>query len=196
MSGTGEQIVQALQSVRAFHTSVAKLLNVATSTIAEHGWAVPSRTAACGSNGSKSASNPRYWMPEDGFQFYRNKANRAYLAFVAVIFDDAKNPDLVTEPITSAGWLRFTNDGPGALGECYAPWCRTALIAGGSTNTSGQWRDVEASLIPYHTYYQIESARVMACPLMSIGSEEDLTRRIVEPLLNELAMIGPKAVEP
>ena len=186
MNDKGSHIVKSLQSIRDFHADVAKLLQAATSIVAEGGWVIPGRASACGSGGSKAIYSARYWMPEDAFQFYRNESNTTLLAYVSVVFDDVKNPENVPEPFASAGWLQFASGGPGSQGEYQYPWCRLAMTASSELHLDGQWREVDAKAIDPKGYYPVERARTMACPLLSIGNEEELKTLIVEPLLDDL----------
>ncbi len=202
MNNMGQEIVKSLQSVRDFHSAVAKLLQIANSKLAESGWMVPVRSASCGSRGSKAIYNARYWMPEDGFQFYRNENVKSVLAFVAVIFDDVARPELVTSPIATCGWLRFIEGGPGASAEYQYTWCRIALTNDTFLASEGQWLDIPSQSILQSAYYQIDSARALARPLMSIQSESDLNTAILSPLLVELktnaaptAMLEPKPID-
>jgi hypothetical protein len=190
MNDIGQEIVKSLQSVRDFHASVAKLLQIATSRLAELGWMVPVRSASCGSRGSKAVYNARYWMPEDGFQFYRNENAKSVLAFVAVVFDDAARPELVTSPIATCGWLRFLEGGPGASGEYQYTWCRIALANDACLALEGQWQEVPPQIIQQSNYYQIESARALVRPLMSIQSQADLETEVLTPMINELNAIA------
>ena len=122
MGDKATQLVDSMQSTRDFHARLGKLLQAATSAVAQNGSAVPGRAAACGSSGPKSLYSPRYWIPEDAFQFYRKNVDASVLAFVSVVFDDVQKPARIVQPFVSAGWFQFAPGRPGAAGEHQYTW--------------------------------------------------------------------------
>jgi hypothetical protein len=180
------QLIKSMQSVRDFHANVGKLLQAATSAVAESGWIVPSRAAACGSTSSKAVYSPRYWIPEDAFQFYRKETDTSLLAFISVVFDDVQKPARIIQPFASAGWFQFAPGGLGAAGTYEYPWCRLSLFNDEELCVDGKWRDVEPKKIDMKGNYLLERARVLAYPLFSIQSESDLETHIIKPLLGDL----------
>ena len=187
MNEQGSQIVAGLKTVREFHASAAKLLQLATAKMNEQGWTVPIRSAACGSRGSKALYNAAYWLPEDAFQFYRHETQPLVLAYIALIFDDAEDESRVTEPIITTGKITFAAEGKGANGEYHYPWCRTILSAEKAQRTSGQWTHQQPSEVVYGSYYQVESFELLGSDLIAIQYESSLVTAIVGPLLDRLA---------
>ena len=115
-----------------------------------------------------------YWLPEDGFQFYRHETQPLVLAYIALIFDDAEDESRVTEPIITAGKITFAAEGKGASGEYHYPWCRTILSVEKDLRTSGQWIQQQSSEVVYGSYYQVESFELLGSDLIAIQDESSL----------------------
>ena len=186
MSEKGKKIAESLRGVSDFYVEVAKLLAHATSTITNEHWEVAS-SAASGSEGSKAIHSPRYWMPEDAFQFYRHKTNILRVAFVAVIFNDVRRPKVVEEPFVTAGWLRCSPRSSIPNKQILLSWCRLSLDSGCELELGGSWLDIAPEVIDKKGKYHIDQARTMAYPLTAINSETELTEMVVDPLIAELS---------
>ena len=178
MNTNGSQIVKSFRNLREFHSSVAKMLQTATNLMGEKNFLVPSRASACGSSTSKAIYASLFWMPEDAFQFYRIESNPTLLAYVAVLFDDVRQPETVKEPLATVGWIQFSASSPATKGDYQYQWCRLCLSVDEYDSKFEEWADVNSMAIDAKGYYEVDIARTMSCALLSIKNEDDVDKKL------------------
>lgn len=184
----GTNIVAAVRSLQAFFEEAAKLLKHGSSLMAASGWSV-ARSAACNSEGSKSVDWPRYWAPEDAFQFYVDEPDSFRLAYLSIIFDDIKQRGRISVPLVSCGWMSFSQDYQYRSDKFSYRWCRLALAIEDSLEPDGVFRDVTKKKVDSKDPDRVLIARTMALPLLKIANNRDLDELAISPLLADLDQI-------
>lgn len=181
MTVSGVDIHRAVSSIRQLHRQVALLLQSADQYLVdERGYAI--MVNACRDYGSANVDSPDEWMPNLVFRFYKPKpADASVVAFVSVILcPRAPEAHAVpyTEPIVSAGWVRFAEPPNGFDAKRYfwASIITEARVPRDGTVHRARGEGTKACL-EYGCF---------AVPLVSIGGTDDLVGRVLDRLCKEI----------
>lgn len=190
MKETSEDVVACFRELREFCENVGALLTEANELMKgagwEHIWKFTPVIQVC----TKLDDDATCWLPDTFFCYYENNDSHL-LPFIAVLVDDLYaddyDPDRVTEPLITAGWLGYPS-GTNAKDEWdkdygvhYSHlWMKDRRDDG--TFCSGEARDVweddetEAGV----------TISTFAVPLDQIESSDDLEEKVVRPLLDRI----------
>jgi hypothetical protein len=108
MSEDGKNIIALLQQLRRLCEEIGLLLGTADRLMSDVAWSATDINYVFA--GLKyTLANPRLWIPQDFFRFYRNDKFGHVLAFVSVVLDDEKNASTLKEPLLTAGWFDYSS---------------------------------------------------------------------------------------
>ncbi len=182
--------IEAFQGIRKFLVNVGKLLQSSNTQMGKHGWIVPPRSSAVGSETSHAVDCPQLWLPTDAFQFYRSEKHFNVLAFVSVLFDDIRQPEKLEEPLVRAGYFVFKNSENRDVPNYDYGWCRVSLYELGVA----PWNDIAPKILDPREYYNVAAGRIFSKPLLEITSDDQLLNDVVTPLLDELRKNFPPEI--
>lgn len=177
MSDEGCDIYRAVDQVRALFTELALLLSTAESLLTTSGWHSTGTAPAAG--GSISLDYPRRWVPEYVHRFVTHPRHSGLLGFVAVIVENLEKPDLLTEPLVSAGWVDFGDK----VGDWWVETARwhlyhPARVDDGVTRTFRPPASWSAKVRD-----NVHGICTLGLPLVSITNVRAVEERIVRPFL-------------
>jgi len=191
MSNDGENVIATLQQTRRFFGEVAKLLQTADAAMANGSWSTCDSKAITPSTTINAADE---WLPELAFRYYENEDQKHLLPFIAVLFDyedEEIKLKRLREPLLSAGWYNY---GAGEEVDDYWYYDATIHVYIRERDAEGKWQKSDRTIFPKS--WGIRTAvgcRSMALPLLSFESAEDLTQRVVKPLLEDIQTVCGKA---
>ena len=193
ISNDGENVITTLQQTRRFLGEVAKLLQTADAAMEDRSWSTLGSQAV---TTSSTVNNADEWLPQFAFRYYENEEQRHLLPFIGVLFDyydEEIKLKRLQEPLLTAGWYDY---GPGGEREDYILWNAVIHVYVAGWKADGKWHQSDPRKIfpkswsPTRTAVRCQS---LALPLMSFASAEDLTQRVVEPLLEDIQSFSGKA---
>lgn len=179
----GPALMEALQGVQQLYAQVALLLRTADehlvgeARLAGMGW-----SRATG-EGSASMNDPAGWLPSYVARFFYTEDPHV-IAFVSVCLVDRPGDRFVrpfTEPLVSAGWVRFEAPAPRPWRAFW--WAKMPHwtdhprdgTMSRSTGLAGQ-PDANGAV----------EQRCLALPLVEISTTQQLIRRVLEPMVATL----------
>jgi hypothetical protein len=192
-SKDGENIIATLSQARKFLGEVAKLLRTADAAMEDASWSAKVNQAV---TVSKSLNDADEWLPYFAFRFYENEDQKHLLPFIAVLFDyydEDMKVKMLEEPLLTAGWHDYST---GGKIEDHSFYCAVIHVyireweADGKGHPSNprtifsKWSNMRTAA---------ERCRSFALPLMSFASADDLTQRVVDPLLEDIKSFSGKA---
>lgn len=179
MTGTdGAAIADMMKQLRRLCGEIASLTEAADAIMDEHGWTL--KTNYCCSFGWIPA-RPNAWFPDDVFRFYGTAADRRYLLFVAVMLSNRDEPELLEEPLVTAGLL---DAGSGKEFLDWSYWYAHMHVWQKGRTDDGKIyestrKEMEAGPKDYY-----ETVHTLAVPLTSISDVEALQSRVIDPIRN------------
>lgn len=191
MSQTGQDILEAVRSMRKLMEDVGLLLQTAASELEQSGWEAFGTNAATADT-SSSINNPRKWMPRYAFRFATHPQRPGVLAFVSVILDHASELDLVREPLAGAGWMTYAKETVTPDDMWY--WHARIHLWLPGRKDDGSLIRADAEDLPKSWNVSFKEVSTLAVPLVEIVNAEAIRRRITGPL--EQAPGRPAATEP
>jgi hypothetical protein len=192
MSNDGENVIATLQQTRRFLGEVAKLLQTADAAMENGSWSTYDSKAVRPSTTINTADE---WLPEFAFRYYQNEDQKHLLPFIAVLFDyedEEIKLKRLREPLLTAGWYDY---GTGGTFEDYSFWDAVIHVYVREWEADGKWHQSDPRTI-FPKSWGIRTAvrcRSLALPLMSFASAEDLTQRVVKPLLEDIQSFSGNA---
>jgi len=182
----GPDIHEAMLSVRRFHQQVALLLRTADGhMLGERGFK-PLCGASALAYGSASIHHPDQWMPNLAFRFYTRERSPEIVTFVSAILCPRGADSHVrryTEPLVSAGWVRFAAAPASWNGYWWAGMITWTDVP--RDGTLSHWRAEEGSPDKNGSLEQ----RCLGVPLVEITTTEGLVSRVLEPVVESLASV-------
>jgi|SRR6266496_5707509 hypothetical protein len=180
MSNDGVNIVAALRGLRELCAQIALLLSSADKLMSRDGWITIPGGNVYGRL-AYTLAEPRRWIQQDIFRFYKNPKLRHLACFVSVILDDVEQPHNITVPLLTAG---FFDDGVGNesgvseknFNYSLARWHLNMP----NRNDDGNLIQVEHEPTPKESFKRVAT---VAVPLLSITDNQDLQNKIITPLL-------------
>lgn len=185
MNDKGKTIVVAIRSLRKFHADVALLLRTADGPLENAGWKPCSKKApnTATSDGSASINEPHKWMPHYTCRFYENDKRPDIALFISVIMDNLQDPRLVTEPLVSAGYLRYD-----AEVTNWEWWYCTVASWSPEIVPDGVPHELKPVHLPKaEETYGVKGGKVLARPLVDVENGDKLKALVVDKLLKEMA---------
>jgi hypothetical protein len=192
MSNDGKNVITTLQQTRRFLGEVAKLLQTADAAMEDRSWGTDGSQAVTVSSTVNKAED---WLPEFAFRYYLNEEQEHLLPYIAVLFDyedeEIKLKSL-QEPLLTAGWYDY---GTGGTFDDYSFYYAVIHVYIREWEADGKWHQSDPRTIFPKSWPRGTAVRCrsLALPLMSFASAEDLTRRVVEPLLEDIQSFSGKA---
>ena len=192
MSNDGENVVATLQQTRRFFGEVAKLLQTADAAMENGSWNTDGSQAVTVSTPVHKAYE---WLPEFAFRYYLNEEQKHLLPFIAVLLDyedEEIKLRRLREPLLTAGWYDY---GAGGKFEDYSFYDAVIHVYIREWEADGKWHQSDPRTIFPKSWTRpiAMRCRSLALPLMSFASAEDLTQRVVEPLLEDIQSFSGKA---
>jgi hypothetical protein len=175
-------IVAALRCLRELCAQIALLLSSADNLMLRDGWiAIPGNVYG---HLAYTLSEPRRWIQQDIFRFYKNPQLKHLACFVSVILDDVEKLHNITVPLLTAG---FFDDGIGNesgvseknFNYSLARWHLNMP----NRNDDGKLLHVEHEPTPKETFKRVAT---LAIPLLSITDNQGLQNKVIVPLLQAL----------
>lgn len=182
----GPEIYKALQSVGRLHGHVSTLLHFAVDALSgSAGFTRLQKDSTAIAGGSSALNKPHKWMPEAAFQFLRHPDRPRHAVFVSVVLCPYKAHVPFTEPLVSAGWVKFATDvRPAKWGGGDYRWARMIT-----------WAPGERDGRPIRWTVDWEKEKVEECclakPLVLIQDEATLVYEILAPLVRSLELPVP-----
>ena len=192
MSNDGENVITTLQQTRRFLGEVAKLLQTADAAMEDRSWSTLANQAV---TTSSTVNNADEWLPQFAFRFYENEEQKHLLPFIAVLFDyedEEIKLKRLREPLLTAGWYDY---GTGGTFDDY-PWHYAVVhVYNREWEADGKWRESDPRTIFPKSWTRPIAVRCrsLALPLMSFTTAEDLTQKVVEPLLEVIRSLSGNA---
>jgi hypothetical protein len=192
ISNDGENVITTLQQTRRFLGEVAKLLQTADAAMENGSWSTCESKAVRPSTTINTADE---WLPEFAFRYYENEEQKHLLPFIAVLFDyedEEIKLKRLQEPLLTAGWYDY--GAGGEVDDC--PWHYAVVhVYNREWEADGKWRQSDPRTIFPKSWPRGTAVRCrsLALPLMSFASAEDLTQRVVKPLLEDIQSFSGKA---
>lgn len=196
-SKDGENVIATLSQTRKFLAEVAKLLKTADAAMEARSWSTKGGQAVKVSKGLNEAYD---WLPYFAFRFYENEDQKYLLPFIAVLFDycdEAIKLPTLREPLLTAGWYDYST---GGKIEEYGGYCAVIHVYIDKWKTDGKRLPSNPTMaFPTKSWDRnwVSTLAVKcwssALPLMSFACADDLTQRVVDPLLEDIKSFSGKA---
>ncbi len=180
----GPALYSALKQVRAFHESVALLLRTADGWLGQHERALAAihrSTALYG--GTASLDQPGAWLPHLAFRYYAVPSAPDVVAFVSVIMcprHPGGHARPFTEPLVSAGWMRFTT-----VPDPFRSYWWAGMLTWSDVPRDGTvaaW----AAPDPASADHDMVESRVLGVPLVRLADSVALVSEVLAPLVDSL----------
>lgn len=179
---TGNEILESIRQLQRFYRNCALLLKTGEATLIKSGWINVHGSIAI-ANLSKSIDNSDYWAPYYMFRFFDNEKCKNLRVFLSVIIDLPEEPELISEPLLSTGFLNLGED----TTKKWNYYDSTLHLWIPQRKDDGSYFTVDPMRQWPEEGYQYHEFKSMALPLTSITDAKTLEVRIINPLLNELA---------
>ena len=189
MKQQGKDILEAVRQVRRFHCEVASLLGTAAALMDMRGWTGAGGNIAT-AGGSTAIYAPQLWGPQMAFRFFKHPKAPNVLAFVSVIIDDVDREERVQEPLISAGFYDYGDDGKAGNNWQY-DYARWHLGMPGRTDDGAPYSTDPRQTWPKSSH-PMQRVTTFALPLVSVGDGSTLEQRVVEPLVAEIRKDCPQ----
>ena len=173
-----ESILKSFRNMSEFFEDIALMLRTSTDHLKHLGW-TPKNHQAVTERG-ESVNVPEKWAPSFMFRFLECSERPYSLCFISVILDDLDKPHEFHTPLVSVGMADYT------------PGCEINSTYEYVDSKSALW--AEERCFDYKTKMEITSEAlrsnksgaekivVVAGPLTSIKSIDDLERMVIQPL--------------
>jgi hypothetical protein len=134
--------------------------------------------------------NPKQWVPDTFFRFYRLKEHNNLLIFVSVFVDDDVSQEYklkLDEPLISAGFFDYEKgkDAGENFDYWYSSWLAyfVSFIEHGKIYESRPgWKEGQKEDYPF------ESWKCFGTSLISVNNAEDVNQKIIKPLMDLLPL--------
>lgn len=173
-------ILEAMRKVRGLMIDVAMLLKEADARMLNAGWGLRNNDGLALLGAGYSINTARNWIPYRAFQFYGRDDRETLVPCIAVLLDEEKVGDRLTQPVVSGLVLRFDGANEPPRGP--------ALYAAADWHLYVPNRKDDGTAVRYTPEVIGKTSAAIAVqsfavPLIEITSREEVRQRIVDPLL-------------
>ena len=181
MSEDGRGMNELMAQVLRLYRETQALLVSADDLMTDKSWASVNNTCITGSN---SLDQPEQWFAQTAHRFYRHSGpeRSGILSYVSVLLFDSDKPDLLAEPLLTAGWMDYGSDGDL---DNYDYWYSRFHIWMPDPSDDGVARSVGSNNWPKWKL-PFEKISTLAVPLVEVTTTDTLNERIVTPLLADI----------
>jgi hypothetical protein len=182
-SNTGKQILAGLKETRIFFEQVSLLMRTVDVQLFEKEWVNALKTNPKRSSDISSDLNqPQKWMPRMVSRLYINPDKNNIIVYAGVLLDAETAWKGFDEPWLTGGLFKYL-PGKNVMDNPFIEWIDAHLVD--EHNADGKfyrfsWK--KADVGEDGEYYR----STMALPLIEFQSTDDLTTKIIEPLMNEI----------
>jgi hypothetical protein len=183
ISDTGKQLLLSLKETRKFFEQVSLLMRTVEDELAGKGWGNGLKNFSKRSSDiSSDLYQPQKWMPRMVSRLFVNEENKNIVLYVGVYFDVETDWEGFDQPWLTCGLLKFapnqnTMDNP-SIG-----WIDVHLVDEHPADGEFYRFTWEQDQIPDDGEFYRSS---MARPLIEFQNANDITTKIVIPLMEEL----------
>ncbi len=179
----GPTLLDSMRSILDFFSKIAQLLQTADEYLTQEKKLTGTTTQRATGETSKSLSQPRQWLPNYLARFFSTE-DPHIVAFVSIILVDRPGDKFTipfTEPLLSAGWIRFEE--PTELKGI--PWWWGKMACWTNHPRDGSMHHHIATFEQTQEYKYLEQ-HCLALPLVDFASSELLVEKVLDPLVNSL----------
>jgi hypothetical protein len=183
----GQQILKGLRETRAFFEQVSLLIRTADDLLRDDGW--DNLFGKKCADVTSDLYRPKKWMPAEIFRFFiapKESHHKDIILFVGVIFDQEGAWQGFTEPWVTCGLYQCRDDIDTAK---FSDWDWVSSQLEHEHDPDGKFNCLTFTPDQQEESDGVIYQAVMALPLMSIGSAQDLKEKVVEPLLKEVQKV-------
>jgi hypothetical protein len=103
--------------------------------------------------------------------------------------DEDSKVQMIPEPLVTAGWYDYGKDGKR---EAYILWHAVTHVYIPGWKADGSWVEIKPNEVFQKTFGKLSSLRCrsFALPVLSLKNTEDLTRLVIDPLLEDIGATG------
>jgi len=187
----GQLILRGLAEARKFFEQVSLLIRTAEEMLEENGWK-PDTNSNKSSDISSHLLKPDEWMPRWVSRFFKSDEHIDLLLYIGVLLDQTGGWAGFREPWVTCGLFQYLPEKIEMSEDWELEWVTAHL---------DQKRDPDGSF--YECAYELEEQEsegilrewTMALPLIEIGNAEELKRKFIEPLLNQVNKISQENIK-
>lgn len=187
----GQLILRGLAEARKFFEQVSLLIRTAEEDLKNNGWEEDSNSNQS-SDVTSHLSKPARWMPHWISRFFTSEDHKDLLLYIGVLLDQAGGWTGFREPWVTCGLFQYQHEKIEMREKWELNWITAHL---------DQKRDPDGSF--YERAYELEEQEsegilgewTMALPLIEIGDAEELKRKFIEPLLNQVNIISQEKIK-
>lgn len=188
MLAASDPIITSLREWKHFHEEISSMLRSCQNL--GYGWCSSVKGNSCIIEHSDLLTVPSRWIPSVIYQLYRNNDCPGVVTFLTVILDYQYDlPEIVfSHPMIACGYYVYDSSKDGYLRLWPRNLCFCLYIRNESNMDAFIEKDV-SFFARHHKLLPIEGmkkARSLACPLNEIESSEEIKRRLIDPLLDDI----------